>query len=56
MTLMSDFAFRAVLFAALESLSKLAGKRIEEENKIVIRRLVLERVLFSEVLYHCNIV
>lgn len=47
--LMRDFITKTVLFALLESLNRYVKSRVSLENKFEIRRLVLERILYSEI-------
>jgi ABC-type multidrug transport system fused ATPase/permease subunit len=47
--LMRDFVVKTVLFAILDSLNRYLKNRLSLENKFEIRRLVLERILYSEI-------
>jgi ABC-type multidrug transport system fused ATPase/permease subunit len=47
--LMRDFITKTVLYALLESLNRYVKNRAALENKFEIRRLVLQKVLYSEI-------
>lgn len=45
---MQDFLLKTFLYIALDSLTRFIKNRVAIENKMVVKKLILERVLYSE--------